>query len=148
MIYEKDWMFRPQRFYVHVEVNERRTVQQKAYQAALQNSQTDHQRRELFQSIGGGKRSRMTTSAGGHIPLPYKTSSDRKKQQMKGRSGSSRKRCVHVSSLIAENVTMTALKPYTSGGNPSFVVDFYFNFYTVIHTCFRRQQERNNTFVF
>lgn len=110
-------MFRSQRFYIHVEVNERRTVQQKAYQAALQNAQADQQKREMYQSIGGSKRSRMTTSAGGHVPLPYKTASDRKKQQMKNRTGSSKKRIV--SNLVAETV-MSALKPYTGGKPQNF----------------------------
>jgi hypothetical protein len=116
VVYQKDWMFRSQRFYVHIDVNERRTIQQKTYQTTLHNVQSDHQRRELFQSVGGNKRSRITTSSGGHIPLPYKSASDRKKQQMKSRNGSNRKRFVHVSNLVAETVAISALKPYTSGG--------------------------------
>lgn len=111
-------MFRAHRFYVHIEVSERRTIQQKAYHAALQNSQSDQHRRELFQSVGGSKRTRaMDTPSGGFVPLPYKTAAERKKQQlMKGRSGSSRKRFVHVSNLVAESVAQSALKQYTSSG--------------------------------
>lgn len=118
-------MFRTQRFYVHVELNERRTAQQKAYYAALQTSQADQQRRELFQSIGGSKRTRAMET-GGFVPLPYKTASERKKQQFtKNRANSSRKRFVHVPNLVAESVAQSALKQYTG---IDWIFDFDLNF--------------------
>lgn len=98
----------------------------------MQNSHSDQHRREVFQSVGGSKRTRaMDTSSGGFVPLPYKMSGERKKQQlMKGRNGSSRKRFVHVSNLVAESVAQSALKQYTSSGMrfKKINISFFLNF--------------------
>lgn len=111
------WLARTHRFYLVLEINERRTSAQKELQDVYFKNHKSAQ--EGLQAAGSKRARSMDVPSGGHIPLPQHRASgggvgnERKKSHVSKRRSSGRQRVAH--SLVADGVVMSALRPFTSG---------------------------------